>query len=295
MDLNYSINGIAQISMINYTTKIYTDFPKPITTSCATPAANHLFTVRDESKAKFLPEKQAQAFHHTFAQLLFLCKQTHRDIQTVVSFLTTRVKCPDKDGYLRGTRHMKLNLLADNLTTIQWWVDTSHAVHEHCKGHTGAMMSLGKGAIISFLNKQKINSKSSTESKLIGSNPALSSILHMRYFIKAQGYLVKQNILFHDNQSLMQLEVNGSYSSSKCMKHIKCRYFFIRDKIKDGDLAVQYSPTEIMWADVLTKPKQGGPFCLGRSQLMNIPINYNDDVEHLKTHPLLLLSEECPN
>jgi hypothetical protein len=74
MDLNYSIDGIAQISMINYTMKIYTDFPEPITTSCATLEANHLFTVRDESKAKFLPEKQAQAFHHTVAQLLFLCK-----------------------------------------------------------------------------------------------------------------------------------------------------------------------------------------------------------------------------
>jgi hypothetical protein len=74
MDLNYSIDGIAQISMIIYTTKIYTDFPKPITRLCATPAANHLFTVRNESKAKFLPKKQAQAFHHTVAQLLFLCK-----------------------------------------------------------------------------------------------------------------------------------------------------------------------------------------------------------------------------
>jgi hypothetical protein len=52
---------------------------------------------------------------------------------------------------------------------------------------------------------------------------------------------------------MMQLEVNGSFSSSKCTKHIKCRYFFIHNKIKDGDLTVQYCPTEIMWADVLTR------------------------------------------
>jgi hypothetical protein len=147
---------------------------------------------------------------------------------------------------------MKLNLSADNLTTIQWWVDASHAVHDNCKGHTGAMMSLGKGTVISFLNTHKINSNSSTESELIGADQALSSILHTRYFIEAQGYSVEQNILFQDNQLMMRLEVNGSFSSSKCTKHIKCRYFFIRDKIKDGDLAVQYFPTEIMWADVLT-------------------------------------------
>jgi hypothetical protein len=235
--------------MINYTTKIYIDFPDPISKSCATPAANHLFTVRNESKAKFLPKKQAQAFHHTVAQLLFLCKRTRRDVQTVVSFLTTYVKRPNKDNwgklkqvlrYLSGTRHMKLNLSADILTTIQWWVNASHAVHNECRGHTGAMMSLEKGAVISFSNKQKINSKSSTESELIGADQAFSLILHTRYFIKAQGYLVKQNILFQDNQLMMQLEVNGSFSSSKCTKHIKCRSFFIHDKIEDRDLAVQY-------------------------------------------------------
>jgi hypothetical protein len=45
MDLNFSQPGIAQISMINYTKKVLKDFPKAITTSCATPADNHLFTV----------------------------------------------------------------------------------------------------------------------------------------------------------------------------------------------------------------------------------------------------------
>ncbi len=127
MDLNFATDGIVQVSMITYTSKILTDFPEPITTSCATPAADHLFTVRKESKAKFLTEAQAQAFHHTVAQLLFLCKRTQRDIQTAVSFLTTRIKHPDEDDwgklkrvlrYLRGTRHIKLNLSADNLTCL---------------------------------------------------------------------------------------------------------------------------------------------------------------------------------
>jgi hypothetical protein len=76
MDFNFATDGIVQVSMITYTSKILTNFPEPITTSCATPAADHLFTIRKESKAKFLPQAQAQAFHHTVAQLLFLCKRT---------------------------------------------------------------------------------------------------------------------------------------------------------------------------------------------------------------------------
>jgi hypothetical protein len=92
----------------------------------------------------------------------------------------------------------------------------------------------------------------------------------------------------------MCLKVNRSFSSSKHTKHIRCCYLFIHDKIADGNLEVLYCPTEIMWANVLTKPKQGGPFHLDRSHLMNVPINYGDDIKHLKTHPLLLPSDEHP-
>ncbi len=45
MDLNFSQPDIAQTSMINYMKKVLKDFPKAITTTCATPAADHLFTV----------------------------------------------------------------------------------------------------------------------------------------------------------------------------------------------------------------------------------------------------------
>ncbi len=50
----------------------------------------------------------------------------------------------------------------------------------------------------------------------------------------------------------------------------------------------------MMWANVLTKLKQGGPFRLDRSHLMNTPINYDDDVEGTKTHPFLLQQDERP-
>ena len=91
----------------------------------------------------------------------------------------------------------------------------------------------------------------------------------------------------------MQLEVNGSFSSFKQTKHIKCRYYFICDKIADNDLKFMCCPTEIMSANVHTNPKQEAPFRLDRGHLMNIPINYNDDIEHSKTHPLHIPKDEC--
>ena len=78
--------------------------------------------------------------------------RVRRDIQTAVAFLTTRVTEPDEDNwgklkrvlrYLKGTKTMKLTLSAVNLSVVKWWVDSSHAVHDYCKSHTGASMSLG--------------------------------------------------------------------------------------------------------------------------------------------------------
>ncbi len=100
------------------------------------------------------------------------------------------------------------------------------------------MMSLGKEATISFSNKLKIATKNSPNWKLVGTDQALSSILHTCYFIEAQGYFVEQKILFQDNQLTMRLEVNVSFSNSKRTKHIKWRYSFIRNKLDNGDLKV---------------------------------------------------------
>ena len=49
-------------------------------------------------------------------------------------------------------------------------------------------MSLGKGAIISTSIKQKMNTKSSTETELIAADDLMPHILWMKYFLNWQGY-----------------------------------------------------------------------------------------------------------
>ena len=98
MNLDFSTTGEVKIDMINYVTKIIDAFPEKIAGVQSTPAGDRLFQVRPPDAAKFLPEEQARAFHHTTAQLLFLSR-VRRDIQTTVAFLTTRVKKPDEDDF----------------------------------------------------------------------------------------------------------------------------------------------------------------------------------------------------
>lgn len=54
---------------------------------------------------------------------------------------------------------MKLNLSVDDLSVIQCWAGASDRTHWDCKGRTGAMMSLGKGAVLSYPGEQKLNTR----------------------------------------------------------------------------------------------------------------------------------------
>eukprot|EP00957_Ditylum_brightwellii_P083391 6339001-Ditylum_brightwellii.AAC.1 len=78
----------------------------------------------------------AQLAHHNIAKLIFLSQRARPDIQTRVTFLSTR-----------ATRDMPLTLKADALDHMCWWVDASFAVHPDTKRHTGGMMMRRKGAI----------------------------------------------------------------------------------------------------------------------------------------------------
>ena len=96
--LDFSMSGEVNIDMIPYIQKVINTFPEKITWMQSTPAGDCLFQVCPPPEATFLPEEQANAFHHTTAKLLFLSR-IRRDIQTTVAFLTTRVKHPDNDDW----------------------------------------------------------------------------------------------------------------------------------------------------------------------------------------------------
>ncbi len=54
----------------------------------------------------------------------------------------------------------------------------------------------------------------------------------------------------------MLLEMNSKASSSKQTKHIKVKYFFVKDKNNHSKVIVEHCPTKQMWTNINTKPKQ---------------------------------------
>jgi len=280
MTLDYSVPGQVKISMQQYIDEILEAFDKaePKGKGTKTSAAPETLFKVNEDCPKLKPDK-AKMFHNLVAKMLYATKRARPDTCTAIAYLTTRVREPDQDDwsklvhlmkYIRGTREMPLILSANGSGILKWWVDGSYGVHPNLRGHTGGGLSLGRGFPIVNSTKQKLNTRSSTESEIVGVDDCMPAICWTRYFLQSQGYGVSENIVYQDNMSAILLEKNGKASSGKRTKHINIRYFFVTDRIQKKEMKVEWCPTEDMIGDFMTKPNQGALFSRFRDQIMGV-------------------------
>ena len=138
------------------------------------------------------------------------------------------------------------------------------------KSRTGLCTSLGKGAIYAASINQKLNTTSSTEAELVGVSDGMPKITWTRYFMEAQFYNVEDVYVYEDNQSDIILETNSMKSIGKNSRHIKIKYFFVTDRVKDKELKTIYCLTKAMVADFFTKPLQGLLFLTHQNAVLGI-------------------------
>ena len=106
--------------------------------------------------------------------------------------------------------------------------------------------------------------------------------------MESQGYNITKKTLYQDNKSAIILEKNRKISSSKRTKHLMV-WYFLKDKVDQGEVSIKYCPTEQMWSDILTKPLQRQQFRLMRAIIMNCQVNceeesYQDIIKNKKSN-----------
>jgi hypothetical protein len=283
--IDYSEKGKVKFTMYDYLEDIIEGMPDDMNGTAPTPASDNLFDVEEDSPP--LNEKETDFFHRTTARLLFAAKRARPDLQVAIAYMRTRVKSPNQSDYRKLTRVIKYLRLTvsiplvlgwDGTGQLTWSVDASFAVHKDMRSHTGAVLSLGQGALVSMSLKQKINTKSSTEAELVGVDDAMNFVEWVQLFVEQQIKSINDDsilkkigndtVIQQDNTSTIQLENNGQASSTKRTRHINIRYFYVTSKIKDGSIRVIYHPTKQMVSDYLTKPLQGSLFRTHRNSIM---------------------------
>jgi hypothetical protein len=190
---------------------------------------------------KLNPET-ADYYHRIVARMLFALKRARPNLQTAVAFLCTQVAAPDDDDYkklkkviqyIRDTIHLPLVLGWDESGMLVWSIDASFAVHADMRSHTGYCLTMGTGTLVSGSIKQKITTRSSTESELVGVDDTITFIELISLFMKCQvknypeddplKMLGTKNLAKQDNTSTIKLAVNGRRSCGQRTRHINTR------------------------------------------------------------------------
>jgi hypothetical protein len=89
-----------------------------------------------------------------------------------------------------------------------------------------------------------------------------------------------------DDKSAVLPEKNGKEASSgKRTKHVNIRYFFITDRVNNGEVSVAWCTTEDTIGDYATKPLQGAMFRQFRDQIMGAVPAQDPRLARTKSEP----------
>ena len=106
-------------------------------------------------------------------------KRSQLDIENAVSFIYTLLKNPDIYDwgkliqvlqFLSKTIEDNNVIGSENIYEVLTYVDVSYATYNGIRGHTGGCMKFGWGLICEKSSKQKLNTKISTESEVVGAS-----------------------------------------------------------------------------------------------------------------------------
>ena len=250
---DFSKTGQASLSMEGYINDIFTKYN--VTKSCTTPATDQLFHTTPDSPPLTLEKKEM------FRS--YLAKRVRPQVLTAISYCATRVISPTVEdekkldrilSYLLFSRDDKFILRIGDHLQLNAYVDSSFGIYNDGKSVTGVAIMLGKATIYIKSGKQKIVTRSSTESELVGISDALSQVLWTREYLIAAGLDVGPAMIYQDNQSTIWLANKGRSTSERS------RHIMSRSDISLYHITSSYLPTGDMVADVLTKSLHGQLF-----------------------------------
>ena len=101
-------------------------------------------------------------------------------------------------------------------------------------------------------------------------NDVLPFVLWTKYFVEAQGHETDEINIYQDNQSAMHMEQNGRRSAGGQSRHIKIRYFWVKNCTERENMKILHWPIYRMVADFFTKALQGELYRMFGNRIMGV-------------------------
>jgi hypothetical protein len=214
-----------------------------------------------------------QQYQSAVGSLMYLMVGTRPDLAFTVGAISQFMAAPQQEHwtlvqhvfrYVKGTADFKLALGGQKgelqlvgYSDADWGSNDAGR-----KSISGYCFKLGQGAISWSSRKQTSVALSSTEAEYMALTQAAKEAIWLKRLMSELGVNTDDAVLIRvDNQSCMALAKNPEFHART--KHIDIQCHFIREKVANQEVALEFCPTREMVADVLTKalPRDKHQWC----------------------------------
>ena len=216
-----------------------------------------------DMKAKLLSAGARNDYVRKVATLNFY-RAGRCDIDFVVGHLQRRQAKPtDQDacdlkhllGYLNRFPDRPM-IYEPKDSQLRGYCDASFNL-EDSNSYFGYLYSVGGATIAHKGGKLKQVYRSSHETEGGSVNEGVSEFLWARDVMVELGYPQDAIPIAEDNESLIRVYQNDRRNLQTKSKHVRIKWKFFRQQRENGLVYLTYCPTEVMRADILTKPVGG--------------------------------------
>ena len=144
------------------------------------------------------------------------------------------------------------------------------------RSQTGSVRKLNGAVIYVRTSKQKINTKSSTESEFKGASDEASVPLWMNEFLFSLGKCPDCVVIREDNTAAIMLHNNGRSDSSRT-RHMKIREWWLKYHIDTNELKFVRVQGKDQLADALSKSVVGSLFVKHFDSIHGVALVYRTD------------------
>ena len=253
-----------------------------------TPSSMDLFAV-DKTATPINIER----YRKRVGMLLYL--QTCFDITKEINYLAAHVAAPTSDHeakmfkvaqYLKGRIASGITLTFPLGCTIRLtaWADASFRVHPGARSQYGAMVAINPNAAPFWVSCGKLPGVpvSAYEAEYVAAFKTCQRTEYFRQFLRVLAPILRSPelgpVLFRDdNQAVIKL--TAAPDIPKRSRHIDVKYHFVRHLAKARHIELLYLKTDLMTADIFTKPLGPTRFRFLRDRLLGITTMGGDKLE----------------
>jgi hypothetical protein len=211
-----------------------------------------------------MEEMRSVPYLQAVGSLMYLATATRPDISYAVGVLARFSKNPGLQHwkavkhlfrYLKGTLDLKLTYapVPNSTELFTTYTNADHAGNpDNGRSTGGYIVKMGTGAISWSSRLQVIVALSTTEAEYVAATSAGQEILWLRNLFTELGYTFPSpSSLYIDNRSALAVAKNPEHHGR--MKHLDLRFYWLRNEVEKGTIALLHLRTDDMPADILTK------------------------------------------